>query len=165
LTAASGIQPSPWASARKALVWLETLKQQQHPRAIWLRELWEKHRANLYVGVAALILLIVLVQLAISGGGSDLGPSASSAAGPRHKVAQPQLTPFEKLLVSLGLAEPPAAPSYLGNPNAQVWVDVHTALYYCSGADFYGKTAGGKLTTQRDAQQDQFEPANRKVCE
>jgi hypothetical protein len=42
---------------------------------------------------------------------------------------------------------------------------VHTALYYCPGADLYGKTPGGKFTSQQDAQQDQFEPANRKACE
>jgi hypothetical protein len=42
---------------------------------------------------------------------------------------------------------------------------VHTALYYCPGADLYGKTPNGKLTSQRDAQLDQFEPALRKTCE
>jgi hypothetical protein len=67
--------------------------------------------------------------------------------------------------VSLGLAETPPAPVYLGNPNAQVWVDLHTALYYCSDSDLYGKTQGGKFTTQRDAQLDQFEPAARKNCD
>jgi hypothetical protein len=77
---------------------------------------------------------------------------------------QPSLTLFERLLVSLGLAETPPTPVYLGNPNAQVWVDLHTALYYCSDSDLYGKTPGGKFTTQRDAQMDQFEPAARKNC-
>jgi hypothetical protein len=67
-------------------------------------------------------------------------------------------------MVNLGLAEPPPAPVNMGNPNAQVWVDVHTALYYCSDSEPYGKTADGKFTSQKDAQQDQFEPANRKAC-
>ena len=67
--------------------------------------------------------------------------------------------------MGLGLAEPPPAPVYLGNPDTQVWVDLHTALYYCAGSQLYGKTPGGKMTTQRDAQQDQFEPANRRVCD
>ena len=79
--------------------------------------------------------------------------------------AQPNLTLFEKLLVNLGLAETPPTPVYLGNPNASVWVDLHTALYYCSDSDRYGKTSEGKYTTQRDAQMDQFEPAARKNCE
>ena len=83
----------------------------------------------------------------------------------RKHPAAPNLTLFEKLLVSLGLAEPPPAPTYQGNPATQVWIDVHTALYYCPGADFYGKTDGGKIISQREAQQDQFEPANREACD
>ena len=55
---------------------------------------------------------------------------------------------FEKLMVNLGLAEPPPAPVNLGNPNTQVWVDVHTALYYCSDSELYGKTADGKFTSR-----------------
>jgi hypothetical protein len=67
-------------------------------------------------------------------------------------------------MVSLGLAEAPPTPVYMGNPDTQVWVDVHTALYHCPGSDLFGKTPDGRLSTQREAQQDQFEPANRKVC-
>jgi hypothetical protein len=77
------------------------------------------------------------------------------------------LTWFESLLVKLGIAEvpqrAPAAPA--GNPDVQVWVDVHTALYYCPGSDLYGKTPGGKFATQADAQMDHFEPATRALCE
>ncbi len=77
-----------------------------------------------------------------------------------------QLTWFESLLVELGLAEVPArAPSHLGSPDVRVWVDVHTALYYCPGSDLYGKTPGGRFSSQRAAQQDQFEPATRVACE
>jgi hypothetical protein len=78
---------------------------------------------------------------------------------------QASLTLFDKLLLTLGLAETPQAPVYMGNPNAQVWVDLHTALYYCSDSDLYGKTPGGNFTTQRDAQMDQFEPAARENCD
>ena len=125
---------------------------EKSPSQIWLA----KHRADLYVGAALLLLLVVL-----SGWGMRSDESHVAAKHP----AQPSLTLFEKLLVSLGLAETPPAPTYLGNPNAPVWVDLHTALYYCSGSDLYGKTPGGKFTTQRDAQLDQFEPAARKTCE
>jgi hypothetical protein len=72
---------------------------------------------------------------------------------------------FDRMLISLGLAEAPPAPEYKGNPDTQVWVDLHTALYYCPGADLYGKTPKGKVTSQRDAQLDQFEPAYRKTCD
>ena len=44
----------------------------------------------------------------------------------------------------------------MGNPDTQVWVDVHTALYHCPGSELFGKTPDGKLASQRDAQQDQF---------
>jgi len=143
--------PSPWASASKTHEWLASL----HPKSaggIWLA----KHRADLYVGAAVLLLLIVL-----SGWGMH---SAENQVKPKNPP-QPSLTLFERLLVSLGLAETPPTPVYLGNPNAQVWVDLHTALYYCSDSDLYGKTPGGKFTTQRDAQLDQFEPAARKNCD
>jgi hypothetical protein len=142
---------SPWASATHAHKWLESL----HPKSsggIWLA----KHRADLYVGAAFVLLLIVL-----SGWGMHPAENHVQAKTP----TPPNLTLFEQLLVSLGLAETPAAPVYLGNPNAPVWVDLHTALYYCSDSDLYGKTARGKFTTQRDAQLDQFEPAARKNCD
>jgi hypothetical protein len=142
---------SPWASATKARSWLESL----HPKSsggIWLA----KHRADLYVAAAVVLLLIVL-----SGWGMRPAENHVQSKNP----PQPSLTLFERLLVSLGLAETPPAPVYLGNPNAQVWVDLHTALYYCSDSDLYGKTPGGKFTTQRDAQMDQFEPAARKNCD
>jgi hypothetical protein len=142
--------PSPWASATRAHDWLESM----HPKSaggIWLA----KHRADLYVGAAVVLLLIVL-------SGWGMRPTENHVA--LKNSSQPSLTLFEKLLVSLGLAEAPPAPVYLGNPNAQVWVDLHTALYYCSDSDLYGKTQGGKFTTQRDAQMDQFEPAARRNC-
>jgi ribosomal protein L37E len=78
-----------------------------------------------------------------------------------------QLTWFESLLVDLGLAEiqPRPAIVYAGSPNVRVWEDVHTALYYCPDSDLYGKTPGGRFTTQRAAQEDQFEPATRVACQ
>ena len=143
-------QPSPWASASQTHRWLQSLHSQS-PAGIWLT----KHRGDIYVGAAVLVLLIVL-------SGRGMHPAENHVPG---KTSQPRLTLFERVLVGLGLAEPPPAPVYLGNPNAQVWVDLHTALYYCSDSDLYGKTAGGKFTSQRDAQMDQFEPAARRNCD
>jgi hypothetical protein len=72
----------------------------------------------------------------------------------------------ERALVALGLAEAPQqTTTYTGNPEVKVWVDLRTALYYCPGADLYGRTPKGKYMTQREAQLDQFEAASRKVCE
>lgn len=111
------------------------------------------HRGDAFIAMAAILLL-----LAFSAAGS---PSAQ----PRVAQAKPSLTFSERMLVALGLAEPPPVPIVAGNPNVQVWVDLHTALYYCPGAELYGKTPDGKFTTQRDAQLDQFEPAARRNCE
>ncbi|HEY8670290.1 MAG TPA: GAF domain-containing protein [Terriglobales bacterium] len=85
---------------------------------------------------------------------------------PAHRASPNQLSWFDSLLVEMGVAEPPArAPGYAGSPNVRVWVDIHTALYYCPGSALYGKTKGGRFTSQRAAQQDAFEPASRVACE
>jgi hypothetical protein len=114
------------------------------------------HRGDAAVAIAAILLLLAF---------SAAGSPSDQANVAQTKNYQPALTLFERALVSLELAEPPPAPLVAGNPNVRVWVDVHTALYYCPGMDLYGKTADGKFTTQRDAQLDQFEPAARKNCE
>jgi len=141
------LAPSPWGSATKALRWLKSLEAEEAPSRIWL----VRHHGDLAVALSVIVLLFVL-----TGWGSH---SLSSKAG------QPKLTLFEQLLVNVGLAEAPTVPVYNGNPNVSVWVDLHTALYYCPGADLYGKTPDGKFTSQRDAQMDHFEPAARKNCD
>ncbi len=145
-------KPSPWASAAKAQEWLESLQNANSPGRVWL----SRHRADLWVGLSLILLL-----LALSGWGSR---SVIYGAA-QSKVVQPSLTLFERVLIGLDLAQPPPAPVYMGNPNVQVWIDLHTALYYCPGAELYGKTPEGKYTTQRDAQLDQFEPAARAYCQ
>jgi hypothetical protein len=99
-------------------------------------------------------------------GATSHGGAVPGSANP-HKQAAPdaELSTIDKLLISLGLAEAPAAPEYRGNPDAQVWIDLQTALYYCPGSDLYGKTPKGRVSSQRNAQLDQFEPANRKPCD
>ena len=157
---------SPWSSALRARAWLESLKAQR-PDRVWLTRQWKARRANVYLIAAAILLLAVLSGLATRSAPNTIPGDAVSVGNARRRKTPPppQLTLFEQMLVGLGLAEPPPASVYLGNPKTQVWVDVHTALYYCPGADLYGKTPGGKFTTQHDAQQDQFEPANRQACE
>ncbi len=105
-------------------------------------------RADLYLGTA-----IVVAALAL------LWPAASS---PR----QAALSPWERALVTIGIAEAPAPTIHLqGDPGIEVWVDPHSALYYCPGEEQYGKTADGRLSSQHDAQMDRFEPAGRSACE
>jgi|SRR5215470_10847428 len=159
-------------------VWLKSIA--VSPPAVQLRGFWQKarifvrkHPGDLALAAAAILFAITIVW-AISANNpttsADSGnaPAAVATAPPKTKrkaPPAPKLSFFEQLLVSLGLAEPPPAPSYAGNPDVPVWVDVHTALYYCPGAEQYGKTAQGRIASQRDAQMDQFEPAFRKVCE
>jgi hypothetical protein len=112
-----------------------------------LRELLNRRRADLYLGIAVLLAVFAL-----------LWPTPSAPQKPR-------LEPWQRVLVTLGIAEAPPPPiHYRGDPNIEVWVDPHTALYYCPGDEPYGKAADGRLTSQRDAQADQFEPANRAAC-
>ena len=142
---------SLWNSSLRTRRWLESLKADS-PGGIWLA----RQRANVYVAVAVTLLVVAIM------GWGMRSPEVLQAQS--KNPAQPPLTLFEELLVKLDLAEVAPPPTSAGNPNTQVWVDLHHALYYCPGSDLYGKTAGGKFTTQRDAQVDQFEPAERKNC-
>jgi len=75
-----------------------------------------------------------------------------------------QLPLPDKMRAYLGLKTPPP-PTYKGNPDTKVWIDLRTALYYCPGATSYGKTSKGRFAKQSDARQDRFEPATGKMCD
>jgi ribosomal protein L40E len=106
------------------------------------------HRADLYLGAAVFVAALAL-----------LWPAASA---PQRAA----LGPWERALVSLGIAEAPPPVIHLqGDPGVEVWVDPHTALYYCPGEEQYGKATDGRLTSQREAQMDRFEPAGRSACD
>jgi ribosomal protein L40E len=106
------------------------------------------HRANLYLGAAIILAACALMWPTVSAPQRDT------------------LSPMEKILVALGVAEAPAPVIHsVGDPGIDVWVDPHTALYYCPGEDQYGKTADGRVSSQHDAQMDRFQPAGRAVCE
>jgi hypothetical protein len=106
------------------------------------------HRADLYLGAAIGIAALAL-----------LWPAATS---PRR----PALGLWERTLIALDIADAPVPVVHLqGDPAIEVWVDTHTALYYCPGEEQYGKTADGRFSTQREAQMDRFEAAGRSACE
>jgi hypothetical protein len=106
------------------------------------------HRADLYLGVSVLVAALAL-----------LWPTAGA-------TQPPTLSSWQRALVALGLAEAaPPAVHLQGDPAIEVWIDPHSALYYCPGEEQYGKTADGRFTTQREAQVDRFEPASRSACE
>ncbi len=170
--------PAPTAKV-ESRVWLRSIA--VSPPAVQLRGFWQKakvfartHRGDLALGASFVLFLITIIwavsvdhSTTSAATGAATPPVAGAQAKPKRKQlpSPPKLGFFEELLVNMGLAEPPPAPSYSGNPNIPVWVDIHTALYYCPGTDLYGKTPQGKIASQRDAQQDQFEPASRKVCD
>ena len=157
-------QDVTWTSATKARNILEELTQKRPPNA--LLQIWRARRGDFYLAVAIILVGIVILWAILSNPSvSATGRGAANSAVAARRKAVPELSTFDKLLVSLGLAEAPEPPPYKGNPATQVWVDSHTALYYCPGADLYGKTPKGKFATQRDAQLDQFEPADRKACD
>jgi len=114
-----------------------------------LRVILRFHRADLYLGVAVFVAAVALMW-----------PAASA---PRPSA----LGPMDRALIALGIAEAPApaAVHSKGDPGVNVWVDPHTALYYCPGEELYGKAADGRVSTQHDAQMDRFQPAERVPCE
>jgi len=156
-----------WSSAARARDFLESVSGMRSPSA--LARFWRSRRGDFYLAVA-IILVAVVIRWGVwsdhSVGATGHGAAVSGSANRRkHPAPDADLSAFDKLLIGLGLAEAPEAPEYKGNPDAQVWIDLHTALYYCPGSDLYGKTPKGKISSQRDAQLDQFEPAYRKACE
>ena len=142
-------------SSELALREEELLDPEFPPTQTGIRDLRLKlrfHRADLYLVAAIIVATFAMFWVLL----------ATSAPGAQRK---PRLRPWERAMVSLGLAEAPEPPPRRGNPAAEVWVDPKTALYYCAGEDQFGKTPGGRTTTQRDAQLNAFEPAARVACE
>ena len=151
-----------WSSAAKARDFLEQLAASRNQSAF--ARFWNTRRGDIYLAIAVM-LVAVAIRWGIWSDRSSSAPGTAVAASHRKQPAPDlNLSLFDKLLISVGLAEAPEAPENRGNPDTQVWVDLHTALYYCPGTDLYGKTPKGKYTSQRDAQMDQFEPAYRKAC-
>jgi putative methionine-R-sulfoxide reductase with GAF domain len=164
-------QPQPedlvWSSAAKTRDFLDSLAGKRTPGA--LASFWHARRGDFYLAVAVILVLVVVRWGIWSNhpvGAVGHGTGAAGNATQKQPDQDANLSAFDKLLIRLGLAEAPeTTPENKGNPDTQVWIDLHTALYYCPGSDLYGKTPKGRLSSQRDAQLDQFEPANRKPCD
>ena len=157
-----------WSSAAKARDFLESVSAGKEPTA--LTRFWRSRRGDFYLAVAV-ILVLVVVRWGIwsnhSVGAQGRGNAVAGECESRQ-AARTGSRPFglrQISLIAVGLADAPEPPAYRGNPDTQVWVDLHTALYYCPGSELYGKTVKGKYASQREAQLDQFESASRKACE
>jgi len=153
--------PANWSSAASALEFLEQLASSS--RSSSLARIWNTRRGDIYLAIAVILVLCVMRWGIWSNHSVSATVPAVTSAG-HQKSPEANLSLFERMLVQLGLAETPEAAEDKGNPSVQVWIDTRTALYYCPGADLYGKTPKGKLATQREAQLDQFQPAYRKAC-
>jgi GAF domain-containing protein len=168
----------PWTSAANARAWLNSMSD---PKAgANLMELVRVHRGDISLVAAILLVLVAFfwsradrpvpqVNSNISSSATS-GTNAAGAPQTDDSVPDPQaqLSFWDRALIAVGLAEAPATPlppQPTGNPEISVWVDLHTALYYCPGAELYGKSEKGRYATQREAQSERFEPASGKVCE
>ena len=150
-----------WSSATSARDFLEQVADVN--QNVLLR-FWNARRGDIYLAIAVILIACVIRWGMWSNHPVSAKPPAVPTAAAPHKINEPELPISERMLIALGLADAPEPPADKGNPLTHVWVDLHTALYYCPGADLYGKTATGKYTTQREAQLDQFQPAYRKTC-
>jgi hypothetical protein len=151
-----------WTSAAKARQVLEQLAASKNQNSF--ARFWRARRGDVYLAVAVIVVAAV-IRWSIWSEHSFGANAAVAKQNHRRLAPDADLSAFDKLLISLGLAEPPDPPESKGNPDTKVWVDLHSALYYCPGADLYGKTPQGKYLSQRDAQLGQFEPAYRKACD
>ena len=151
--------PRPnWSSAAAAREFLERVARENRNNVFF--RFVKGRRGDIY-----LVLAVILVACVIRWGvWSDKPPVTGTKVATTHHSVYADLSLFDRMLIKLGLADPPDPPVSQGNPDMQVWVDEQTALYYCPGADLYGKTPKGRMTSQRDAQLDQYEPASRKAC-
>jgi hypothetical protein len=140
----------PWLDAETAT--LDELRDAENSAASPALTFWKSHWADVCLAFSVVMLASSLVWA--------LWPQPIKATA----TSEPKLTPFEELLVAVGLAEAPLPVVYTGAPGTKVWVDLHKALYYCPGAEPYGKTPKGKFLTQRDAQDLNFQPARGQPC-
>jgi hypothetical protein len=152
-----------WSSAASAR---EFLEQMARERSNGLTRFWQARRGDFYLALAVILVAVVIRWGIWSNHPVGATGKPAAAVAQQHRPApDADRSWFDRALISLGLAEAPQPAEYKGNPATEVWVDLHTALYYCPGTDLYGKTPKGKFATQRDAQLDQFEPAYRKACD
>lgn len=160
-TALATAHPLAWSSAAKAKEAFEQLAVSRNQNSFV--RFWNTRRGDVYLAVAV-VLVAAVIRWSIWSEHSFGANGGAAKVSHRRPAPDADLSTFDKLLISLGVADPPDPVEDKGNPDTQVWVDLHSALYYCPGADLYGKTPQGKYTNQRDAQLGQFEPAYRKPC-
>jgi hypothetical protein len=165
-TREDSIEVSPWVSAGQTRKWLAV----RNPQT-WLnnavREVMNRP-GDVSLMAATVVLAITLGWALWPRGASPALASAQALPTTVKRPPRPQapkLTFMERALVAVGLAVPPPAPQYTGDPNVKVWEDPQNGLYYCPDADLYGTTPKGRYATQGEAQLDSFDPASHRFCD
>ena len=88
---AGQLQPYPWGTAKKAQEWLETVKTHRSPRAEWLAQQWQRRRANIYLVMAGIILLLVISGWGIRPAGTK--PQATQRRRKKPSSSNRRLSP------------------------------------------------------------------------
>jgi hypothetical protein len=114
----------------------------------------QAHRDYIYLLVSAILLAVVVkgtvgTEALVRAGNEGLHRAAALS----HRVA-----------IELGIADPPQSVE-AAQPEARVWVDFSSRVYYCPGNRKYGKTRHGQFTTEASARLSQYEPASHKLCQ
>lgn len=136
------VQPSLWTRATESLRDGRSTSQR-------LMRLWQTRRGDFYL-LMSVVILIVVVQHTI--GFRSLTGQGSWASAKLHAAA-----------LELGIADRPRTVE-AAQPEARVWVDFSSGVYYCPGSRKYGKTSNGQFTTEGNARLSQYEPATHKAC-
>lgn len=106
----------------------------------------QARRGDLYLLISVMLLAVALR--------SSIGPVGFS------KIT----TLWHQEMINAGLAVPPQSAN-AAQPEARVWVDFSSDVYYCPGSRKYGKTRNGQFTTEGNARLSQYQPASHKACQ
>jgi hypothetical protein len=92
-----------------------------------------------------------------------LGAALVSILGVNRQTIIHNFPQVAAVLRLTAAAQKPALPAG-ADAQIKVWADRNTGLYYCPGADSYGRTRNGRYMSQAEARLESFEPAQRRDC-
>ena len=128
-------RPADWSSAAAAKDFLEQLAGKKGSGSF--AEFWNARRGDIYLAISVILVICVILWGILSNHSVDANGAQGSRTAAHAAAPDANLSLSDRLLIRLGLADPPAPVEDKGNPSTQVWVDQRTALYYCPGADLY----------------------------
>jgi hypothetical protein len=89
-------------------------------------------------------------------------PQDTARVGSLTQQTSPGLTLGR--IVEFLISGPTRQHERLANPRLQVWADTHTGLYYCPGDRGYRSRYRGHFMSQKEAQDNYFQPASGASC-